>query len=274
MTITFIAEGALSDYVDTSGLQAAVAFAAGVSVSDVSISVRAASVAITAVISVPSIMAAATVSSGLASSMGTAASASAALGLTVLSEPVIVASNPQSSTNPPSSSSSSFPMAAAAGGGAGSVLVLGLAIVLYWHRRKRASSKLHPLGIVPTPASSSTEASWFSSSTVSAFHAPAKTSRAAALLKAWELELADLIVGDDPANVIGEGGQAVVRRGKWKYLRANAFFHGYAVEDDRPKVEELYDLDADLGERNNLAGKHPKILAELRALTSELEAKK
>ena len=93
--------------------------------------------------------------------------------------------------------------------------MLGLAIVLYWHRRKRASSKLHPLGIVPTPASSSTEASWFSSSTVSAFHAPAKTSRAAALLKAWELELADLIVGDDPADVIGEGGQAVVRRGKW-----------------------------------------------------------
>ena len=43
---------------------------------------------------------------------------------------------------------------------------------------------------------------------------------------------------------------------------------------DRPKVEELYDLEADLGERNNLAGKHPKILAELRALTSELEAKK
>ena len=68
--------------------------------------------------------------------------------------------------------------------------------------------------------------------------------------------------------------KAGVRRGKWKYLRANAFFHGYAVEDDRPKVEELYDLEADLGERNNLAGKHSKILAELRALTSELEAEK
>ena len=183
--ITFIAEGALNDYVDTSGIQAAVASAAGVSVSDVTISVRAASVAITAVISVPSNMAAAAVSSGLSSSMGTAASASAALGLTVLSEPVIVASNPQSSTTPQSSSSLSFPMAAAAGGGAGGVLVLGLAIVLYWHRRKRVSSKLHPQRTAPTPASPSTEASCFSSSTVSA---PAKTSRAAALLKAWELE--------------------------------------------------------------------------------------
>ena len=68
--------------------------------------------------------------------------------------------------------------------------------------------------------------------------------------------------------------KARVRRGKWKYLRANVFFQGYAVEDDRPKVEELSDLEADLGESNNLAGKHPKILAELRALTSELEAKK
>jgi len=29
-----------------------------------------------------------------------------------------------------------------------------------------------------------------------------------------------------------------------------------------------------LGERNNLAQKHPKILAELRALTDQLDAKK
>jgi len=68
---------------------------------------------------------------------------------------------------------------------------------------------------VTTPASSSTEGRWFSSSTDSASHAPAKTSRAAALLSAWELEPADLFVGDNPADVIGEGGQAVVRRGKW-----------------------------------------------------------
>ena len=214
MTITVIAEGAPNDYVDTSGLQSAVASAAGVSVSDVTISVRAASVAITAVISVPSSMTAAVVSSRLSSSMGTAASASAALGLTVLSEPLIVASNPQST------SSLGFPIAAAAGGGAGGVLMLGLAILLYWYRRKRTLRNARLQGTrsksVPTPASSSTEESWLSLSTVSASHAPAKTSRAAALLKAWELEPADLIVGDDPADVIGEGGQAVVRRGKWK----------------------------------------------------------
>ena len=50
---------------------------------------------------------------------------------------------------------------------------------------------------------------------------------------------------------------AGVRKGKWKYLKANAHFHGYAVEKDREKAEELYDLEADLGERNNLAEKHP-----------------
>ena len=116
---------------DTSGLQSAVASAAGVSVSDVTISVRAASVAITAVISVPSSTTAAVASSRLSSSMGTAASASAALGLTVLSEPLIVASNPTSS------SSSSFPIAAAVGGGAGGVLVLGLAICLTQLRQKQ-----------------------------------------------------------------------------------------------------------------------------------------
>ena len=63
---------------------------------------------------------------------------------------------------------------------------------------------------------------------------------------------------------------AGVRRGKWKYLKAKAHFHGYAVENDREKVEELYDLEADLGETTNLADKHPEILAELRELTEKI----
>ncbi len=66
---------------------------------------------------------------------------------------------------------------------------------------------------------------------------------------------------------------AGVRKGKWKYLKANAHFHGYAVEKDRAKVEELYDLEADLGERNNLAEKHPEKVAELMALMSSIEGK-
>jgi len=59
--------------------------------------------------------------------------------------------------------------------------------------------------------------------------------------------------------------EAGVRQGNWKYLKANAFFHGYAVENDREKVEELYDLEADLGERTNLAAKFPQKVAELKA---------
>lgn len=64
---------------------------------------------------------------------------------------------------------------------------------------------------------------------------------------------------------------AGVRKGKWKYLKPNAFFHGYAVEDDRQKVDELYDLEADLGEQTNLATKFPEKVAELKALMQSIE---
>lgn len=66
---------------------------------------------------------------------------------------------------------------------------------------------------------------------------------------------------------------AGVRKGKWKYLKANAHFHGYAIEKDRPKVDELYDLEADLGERNNLAAENPEKVAELKALMASIEGK-
>ena len=67
-------------------------------------------------------------------------------------------------------------------------------------------------------------------------------------------------------------GNAGVRRGKWKYLKANAHFHGYAIEDDRKKVEELYDLEADLGEQNNLAKQFPGKVADLKRLMRDIEA--
>ena len=66
---------------------------------------------------------------------------------------------------------------------------------------------------------------------------------------------------------------AGVRKGKWKYLKADAHFHGYAIENDRKKVEELYDLESDVGERTNLAAKFPEKVSELRALMLSIEGR-
>ena len=64
---------------------------------------------------------------------------------------------------------------------------------------------------------------------------------------------------------------AGVRQGKWKYLKPNAAFHNYAIDSDRAKVDELYDLESDLGERTNLAAKFPRKVAELKALMTSIE---
>lgn len=66
--------------------------------------------------------------------------------------------------------------------------------------------------------------------------------------------------------------KAGVRQGDWKYLRAEAFFHGYAVEKDRPLEDELYHLGKDVGEQENLAKRYPKKVAELRELMKSIES--
>ena len=55
-----------------------------------------------------------------------------------------------------------------------------------------------------------------------------------------------------------------LRRGKWKYLKAEQIISGYAQDNEREQVEELYDLSQDIGETTNLASKHPQIVAELK----------
>jgi arylsulfatase A-like enzyme len=57
-----------------------------------------------------------------------------------------------------------------------------------------------------------------------------------------------------------------VRKGRWKYLKAQHRVPGYCQDTKREKVEELYDLEADLGETKNLAQKHPEKVKELKAL--------
>ena len=87
VVFTLAASGSVSDYSDTSSLRQAVATAAGVDKSLVTIEVAAASVIITATIAVPASMSAAALKTSLSSSLGTAAAASAALGITVESDP-------------------------------------------------------------------------------------------------------------------------------------------------------------------------------------------
>jgi arylsulfatase A-like enzyme len=77
----------------------------------------------------------------------------------------------------------------------------------------------------------------------------------------------DLLMGKN-----GQGARdtffyrSAVRKGKWKYLKAIHCRHWYAAEKHRKKVEELYDLEADIGETTNLAEKYPRKVAELKAL--------
>jgi arylsulfatase A-like enzyme len=72
---------------------------------------------------------------------------------------------------------------------------------------------------------------------------------------------------DQTALLLGESSEGArnnffyldnaVRQGKWKYLRAEHKVPGYAQDKERELVEELYDLEADIGERNNLADMYP-----------------
>jgi len=70
----------------------------------------------------------------------------------------------------------------------------------------------------------------------------------------------------------GETQINAVRRGKWKYLRAEHHIANYARDHDRKEAKELYNLETDLGEQNNLAEQHPEIVRELEQLIHEIVA--
>ena len=55
-----------------------------------------------------------------------------------------------------------------------------------------------------------------------------------------------------------------IRVGKWKYLKAEHTISNYAKDPDREPVEELYNLEKDLGETTNLAKEHPEVVKRLR----------
>jgi arylsulfatase A-like enzyme len=78
------------------------------------------------------------------------------------------------------------------------------------------------------------------------------------------------LLGDDPVgreSLIEHAGGLAVRHGKWKYIpasngpRKNVPTDTELGNDPSP---QLYDLDADPGEADNVAAAHPEIVAQLR----------
>lgn len=64
-----------------------------------------------------------------------------------------------------------------------------------------------------------------------------------------------------------------VRQGPWKLAIApQPETMGKGVAGDAGKTPRLYDLDTDIGERTNLAGEHPDIVARLQALAAKMDA--
>ena len=55
------------------------------------------------------------------------------------------------------------------------------------------------------------------------------------------------------------GGSQAVRMNDWKAIRTN-------INTDNPGAIELYDLSSDLSENNNLASRHPEVVAKMRSI--------
>jgi arylsulfatase len=60
----------------------------------------------------------------------------------------------------------------------------------------------------------------------------------------------------------GYGGQQAVWAGRWKAVRQNIL----RKNNKTPLKIELYDLEADVGESNDVAAENPKVVARLRKL--------
>lgn len=63
-----------------------------------------------------------------------------------------------------------------------------------------------------------------------------------------------------------------VRRGPWKLAIAAQPKTATAPNDDPTVTPRLYNLDADLGETTNVAGKHPEVVDQLRALATKMNS--
>jgi len=81
----------------------------------------------------------------------------------------------------------------------------------------------------------------------------------------------DLLLGKSEAGARDDFYYVnAVRKGKWKYLKAEHCIYNYALDSTRKEVEELYDLEADPSETTNLADQYPEKVAELKVLLAEI----
>ena len=232
------ASGSVGDYQDTLALRNSVAEVAGVKPSAVTISVVAASVIITATIAVPASTTVSAVETALSTRLGTAAAASAQLGITVETAPTVtIASSNQPVTRPgvekeTEDSGGGAGMAGPAAGGAVAVLLLIVGgVAVFWLRKRRAARRpaaglvvsgkpTHPGEVtvqIDGPSSLKlSSASALSSAADAKIDAriakgEAKRQSYAQLLAGWELNRDDITIGPK----VGEGGQASVYKGKF-----------------------------------------------------------
>ena len=146
--LTLVVSGSVSDYSDTSDLQTSIAVNAGVDSALVSITIAAASVIITATITVPVSTTADAMQTTLFSRLGTASTASTALGITVESDPIITKSLAATPTGGgddtagtlAEASGSGAPPIEAIGGGAAVAILLVLALAFLYLRKKRMAA--------------------------------------------------------------------------------------------------------------------------------------
>jgi arylsulfatase A-like enzyme len=83
--------------------------------------------------------------------------------------------------------------------------------------------------------------------------------------------LGDSHLGRD--HSVHHSGRLALREGRWKYIPAGtgpAFLAHTATETGEAPVEQLYDLEHDLGETKNVAAKHPDLVKQMAARLQDI----
>ncbi len=85
------------------------------------------------------------------------------------------------------------------------------------------------------------------------------------------------LVGDTTTgrdHLVEHAGSLTLIRGKWKYIEPSngqKLNRNNGIETGRDTVAQLYDLERDLGEKNNIAAEHPDVVREMEALLKKIK---